>query len=168
MSLEPNAFSLDQMLDELATDSLERALMARTFDLLGRGLPEVEPPPSLRHRVLAQSAIAGRGPMFEDSGFAFARGNDLPWIQISPGIRMKFLHGDLSQRVRTALVEMAPNLLFPSHDHDGIEDLYLISGDAWVGDIPMRAGDYCRAPDGTTHDAVRSGASGALAVVVQR
>ena len=168
MSAEALSPGFAALLDELAETPAERELMAEALGLLAQGVAPVAPPLSLRHRVLAHAATAERGPIFEDSGFTFAKGRELPWVQLGPGIRLKFLHGDLSQSVRTLLVEMGPNLLFPRHDHHGIEDLYLISGDAWVGDIPMRAGDYCRAPDGTTHDTVRSGASGALAVVVQR
>jgi anti-sigma factor ChrR (cupin superfamily) len=85
-----------------------------------------------------------------------------------PGIEWKVLYYDAEHGARTAVIRMAPNLLFPPHEHHGIEDLYLIEGTAWVGDIEMRAGDYCRAPEGTEHNDVRSGASGAMAVVVTR
>ena len=168
MSTETELFDLNAIVAELSNDADERHLMARTLSLLAHAAPHAAPPESLRSRVLAQLAIADRGPQFEDSGFFFAKGNDIAWTDVNAGIRSKLLYGDPPRGARTVLVEMAPNLLFPSHDHHAIEDLYLISGDLWVGEIPMRAGDYCRAPGGTTHDDVRSGPSGALVVVVQR
>ncbi len=169
MNRHPDAaFRLRDIVADLTEDEREAALMTETLRLLALAAPPAEPPADMRERILAVVDHAARGPLFHESGFLFARSADLPWIDLEPGIRVKILFMDEARGSRTALVELEPNRTFPEHGHGGVEDLYLISGDAWVGDVPMRAGDYCRAPSGTVHDSVRSGASGALAIVVER
>ena len=69
---------------------------------------------------------------------------------------------------RTALVRMAAGTAFPPHEHRGTEDVYLLEGEMWVGEVQMRPGDYCRAPEGSDHADVRSGPQGSLSVVVSR
>jgi anti-sigma factor ChrR (cupin superfamily) len=114
------------------------------------------------------AAAGAEPPVFERAGSYFARAAEMEWMNLAPGVRLKILFDDGESGARTMLIEMDPGLPFPEHDHPAIEDLYLIAGDAWVGDVYMRAGDYCRAEAGTAHNDVRSGASGALAVVVSR
>lgn len=167
MSVFDPGDDLDALASELAETAEERELIELALSMLAHASEEVEPPAELRQRVLSRAVLAGRGPRFEADGFSFARSAEIEWVEIAPGIRMKWLHGSMDGP-QTALIDMAPNLAFPAHPHPEIEDLYLISGDAWVGDIPMSAGDYCRAPAGTAHNDVRSGPNGSVALVVSR
>ena len=167
MSASDPADSLNELISELAETEEERELLELAVSMLAYAAEPATPPESLRDRVLARALQPDRGPRFEADGFSFARGDEIEWVEIAPGIRMKWLHGSPGG-AQTALIEMAPNLTFPAHPHPEIEDLYLIRGDAWVGDTPMRAGDYCRAPAGTAHNDVRSGPDGSLALVVSR
>jgi hypothetical protein len=160
--------SLDAVLDELAESPAERELMAGALALLAYAAPEAEPGPGLRERLGARLAGEQPGPTFHAGVSYFARGQELPWIPLADGISIKLLHRDEATGARTVLVRMGADLLFPPHPHHVIEDLYLIEGEAWVGDVFMRAGDYCRAPAGTEHNDVRSGPGGSLAVVVSR
>ena len=159
---------LDALVAELAENEQERTIMSRAVRLLAYAPTDVQPSHDLRERVMTRVATANRGAQYVANGDFFAHANQMDWLKLTDGIYVKVLFMDPETRARTTLVRMDPNLDFPSHPHGEIEDLYLISGDAWVGDIPMRAGDYCRANAGTEHNAVRSGASGSLAVVVAR
>ncbi len=165
-AIEP-ADNLSGLISELAETEEERELIELALSMLAHAPELAEPPEDLRQRILTRALRADTGPRFEADGFYFARGEAIDWVEIAPGIRMKWLHGS-PDGAQTALIEMAPNLTFPAHPHPEIEDLYLISGDAWVGDTPMSAGDYCRAPAGTAHNDVRSGPGGSLALVVSR
>jgi len=158
--------SFDTLLDDLAESPGERALMEQALRLLAYAPVQVSPPFSLRERVLGEAESAP--PVFEAGGSFFARGAGLPWVKIAPGVELKDLHYDAAAGTRTSLIRMEPNRPFPPHHHGFIEDLYVIEGDAWVGDVHMSAGDYCRAPAGTEHDDVRSGEHGTLTLVVSR
>lgn len=159
---------LDDLVDELAESAEERLIMAQAVRLLAFAPVTVEPTADLRDRVAARVTNPAQGPQFFAENSFFARGTELDWQPYAPGIEVKVLYQAPGSSSRTTLVRMAPNLPFPPHPHGFIEDLYLISGEAWVGDTPMRAGDYCRADAGTEHNTVRSGPSGSLAVVVSR
>ena len=81
---------------------------------------------------------------------------------------METLYFEPETGSRTALVRLAPNTAFPPHRHRGIEDVYMLEGEMWVGEVQMRPGDYCRTPEGSDHADVRSGPQGSLSVVVSR
>ncbi len=166
MSTADMPASYDALLDELAESPEERTTMRRALALMAYAAPPADPPSSLRERVLA-AATRGEA-TFEQGGSFFARSAGIPWRNLAPGVDIKDLHRDPATGARTTLIRMAPNTAFPAHPHGFVEDLYLIEGDAWVGDVPMSAGDYCRAPEGTEHNDVRSGALGSLALVVSR
>ena len=152
---------------ELAEDDAEARLMGRALELLAFAPEPLEPQPALRDQVLARLQDARRDPWFVVRGDYFARAAEIDWQLLAEGIEIKRLYRD-DAGARVTLVRMAPNLVFPEHAHDGIEDLFLLEGEAWVGDVPMRAGDYCRAEAGTTHSDVRSGTRGAYALVISR
>ncbi len=160
---------LDALISELAESDDERRLMGRAAGLLAYAAAGSGPGPGLRERLLARIAEPlDRPAQFAAEASWFARSTDLDWEALAPGIDVKVLFADPQKGASTVLVRMGPNLHFPEHPHGVIEDLYLISGEAWVGDVPMAAGDYCRAEAGTEHNHVRSGPAGSLAVVVSR
>jgi quercetin dioxygenase-like cupin family protein len=51
----------------------------------------------------------------------------------------------------TALVRLAPGAGYPAHAHADTEELYLLSGELHVGDIRLRAGDYCAGEPESRH-----------------
>ena len=159
---------LDSLVAELAENDHERVLMMRAVRLLAFAPTEVEPSLDLRDRVVARVMHVERGQRYHANGDFFAHGDEMDWTRLTEGIDVKVLFRDPVTHARTTLVRMAPNLPFPPHPHGETEDLYLISGEAWVGDVPMRAGDYCRADAGTEHNSVRSGPAGSLAIVIAR
>jgi anti-sigma factor ChrR (cupin superfamily) len=158
---------LQALVGELAESEAEQALMERALHSLAYAAPAVEPSAGLRDRVLARVG-APRGAQYVLNDNFFAHGDQLPWMELVAGVELKMLFLDRATGARTMLIRMGPGLAFPPHEHRDLEDLYLVEGSAWVGDVLMRAGDYCRAPAGTAHNDIRSGAEGAMAVVVSR
>ncbi len=142
--------------------------MARVLRLVPYAVAPGEAHGGARERLLSRITEGRRGPAFVDGFSYFARSGEMDWTPLVAEIDLKVLYQEPGSTARTVLVRMAPNLPFPPHPHGFIEDLFLVSGDAWVGEVAMRAGDYCRAPAGATHHDVRSGAAGSLAVVVSR
>ena len=159
---------LSTLIEELAENDEERRLMRTALQALAFAAQTAEPPPSLRERVLQRLHEDERDPVFTDGPSLFARTGRMDWMPYAPGVELKVMYRDAATGARTVLVRMQPNTLFPPHEHQGIEDLYLLEGDIWVGDVEMHAGDYCRAPEGSEHNDVRSGAHGAMSLVVTR
>ena len=168
MSALTGLADLEALVLELAENDEEQRLMAQAVRLLAFAPVTIEPTADLKDRVVARLRVPDERPHFFAENSFFARGAEMEWMPYAPGVEVKVLHQDPGSSARTTLVRMGPNLPFPPHPHGFIEDLYLINGEAWVGDTPMRAGDYCRADVGTEHNTVRSGPSGSLAVVVSR
>lgn len=137
---DPSPFAA--LLDELAETDDERATMATALDLLAYAAPPATPVAGLRTRVLERIAEP-RPPVFSVGISLFARSNDMEWLPYAPGVQVKLLYVDPATGAQTVLVKMEPNVPFPEHPHPAIEDLFLIEGDAYVGDVLMRAGDYC-------------------------
>lgn len=50
------------------------------------------------------------------------------------------------------LIRIARGARFPTHDHPGGEDVYVVSGRAIIGDVTVAAGDYLWTAPGGTHD----------------
>lgn len=67
------------------------------------------------------------------------------------GIEVRRLFVDRPANRMTAMFRMAPGAEYVPHVHDGAEECYVLQGDLHVGDVVLRAGDYQRAPAGSTH-----------------
>lgn len=89
--------------------------------------------------------------------FIHVRFEDGEWESLVPGVRVKRLQG--SQR--GVLVDLQPGSVIPFHRHHQDEECVVLRGEAQLGDITVRAGDYHLATAGSRHGAVRS-SSGAL------
>jgi anti-sigma factor ChrR (cupin superfamily) len=50
-----------------------------------------------------------------------------------------------------SLYRMKAGCVYPGHRHDGLEELYLLSGTLLVEGLQLNAGDYCRAELGSSH-----------------
>ncbi len=159
---------LAALVDELAESAEERALIERALEMLPYAVRPSEPPPGLLDRVIGQVTDENGPATFEKDGFYFARVKQLPNLPYGSGITVKLAWLDEKTGARAVLVQMPPNTEFPEHGHDHIEDLTVIEGEATISGVTMRAGDYCRAPKGTTHSDMRSGPRGVVAFVVQR
>ena len=52
------------------------------------------------------------------------------------------------------LLRIAKGARFPTHDHPGGEEVYLIYGRAVIGGVAVNQGDYLWTPSNATHDLV--------------
>jgi quercetin dioxygenase-like cupin family protein len=79
------------------------------------------------------------------------------WRQLLPGVRAKTLSADQ----RAVLLDLDPGASLPVHRHHEDEECVVLRGEASLGDIQVRHGDYHLARAGSRHGTVRS-ATGAL------
>ena len=105
------------------------------------------------------------GVVYDKAGVLIARPAEKSWTAGAfPGVFLKVLFNDTSRGVTTAMVRMTAGTRYPGHKHAGVEEVHLIEGDMWVGDFPMRAGDYCRGEAGSIHEDITT-ETGCLFVV---
>lgn len=133
---------------------------------LALGAAPVEPPPTLRERLLAR--VRAEAP----SAAADASPSVQPWKQwgggaadlllrhdegrFEPtgreGIFVKKLHVDPQGDRATLLIRMEPGASFPAHRHGGFEECFVLSGDLRHGERVMRGGDFERVAGATRHE----------------
>ncbi len=129
------------------------------------------PSAAVRAAVLARirrtpqsKAPGGTGPR---EGFLFRFHDEGGWQQTPvPGLRVTMLSISSDLGHRTILVELAPGASFPEHDHDGSEDLMLLSGDLVTEGTTLRAGDFLHSGPGTHHSKLVS-PRGCVALIVE-
>lgn len=126
-------------------------------DAIALSLPPAPLPPArqeaLRRRLLERvraSREAGRQ-------FIHVALSEGEWQSLLPGVRMKTLSADQ----RAVLLDLAPGASLPIHRHHEDEECVVLRGEASLGDITVREGDYHLARAGSRHGTVRS-ATGAL------
>jgi len=111
--------------------------------------PEVEPPPSLRARLMDRIGAPSAAPAREGT---LVRASDTEWVDApAPGVQYKPLRGS-----KTMLVRMAPNTWLPEHDHKFAEQCLVLEGSIESDEMTARAGDYVFMPAGSHHSALYS------------
>lgn len=111
-------------------------------DLVFAG-PELEPPPGLRERVLAEAR--GRA-------YTLHSEQERSWLPAGvPGVEICQLRLDEGAERTTVLVRMRAGSALPYHEHGGTEECYVLRGDLRDGGLLLRTGDYVRFERGTRH-----------------
>ena len=139
---------------------------------IGLTVNPVSPRTELRRRVMGTIARTRQPPaqkspgvLYDKDGVLIARPEEMTWTAGElPGVFLKVLFNDAVRGYTTAMVRMTPGTHYPSHRHAGVEELYLLEGDLFVGDLAMRAGDYCRGEAGSIHEEIAT-QNGCLFVV---
>ncbi|HVG20326.1 MAG TPA: cupin domain-containing protein [Blastocatellia bacterium] len=95
---------------------------------------------------------AHAAPWSDAHKFISIRETDGGWRQLSEGVSVKQLYVDSASGIATSLVRMEPGTFLPMHQHQGVEQLYIIEGDCNVCGELLGPGDYHRAAAGSIHD----------------
>ncbi len=184
-ALEPgDRVRLDKHL-ETSCDICERELaeLREAVLAVAESIPPVAPDPSVKSRVLArirENSESGTGDgesqpwrqwsrddaATEDASQLFLRrSSDGDWEETGvDGILVRSLFVDRANDRMTAMFRMAPGTSYIPHVHAGYEECFVLEGDLKVGDEVMQAGDYQRAPAGSTHG-VQSTENGCLLLI---
>ncbi len=154
----------------LSEDELARMELGRFFDVaaaLAFGtIPQRPAPTELRDKILVrvrqtpqlrpgqQPEAPAVKPATPD--FSFIR-SDAPWMDTPlPGIRLKVLSLSDAQEYAMLLVELGAGVTYPEHDHPGVEDTFVISGDLQSEGRSLGPGDSFHADPGTHHQPLTS------------
>ena len=76
------------------------------------------------------------------------------WLRIFPKVEMKVLQD--TPACKTVLYRFEPGGVLPAHHHRGEEECIVLEGEAHLGDVHVRRGDYHLAFENTDHAQVRS------------
>lgn len=88
------------------------------------------------------------------SGSALRKAAEQPWQETgSAGFRIKPLMHDATRGLRTWLMEVSPGAYAPLHDHEEIEQIYVLQGSFYDQDNTYGAGDYVVRAPGAAHTA---------------
>lgn len=132
-------------------------------------LPHQLPPPEVKARVL-ESIHSRRQQLLAPSvpplaAAMIVAGGDLPWMATPHrGVRIREL-SVAAPDYFILMIACDAGAAFPPHGHDGAEDVYLLSGEACLGEQVLRAGDFMHAEAGSHHHAMIS-QSGCQALLI--
>ncbi len=171
-----------QLLDGLES---ERRDVEAAIALIGLVAAPVRPAERLKDRVMgslfengagpgaphAPGPGPGPGPELESvprtlevrPGVSLVRGG-LGWEEHSAGVRVKNFGPDSTPQARSFLLELLPGSVFPDHEHDALEEVFVLRGSFSVAGQALREGDCCRSEPGTS-DWDISSEEGALLLV---
>ena len=113
---------------------------------LATSVPQVEPPPEARDRLLA--ALGGKKESAPGNGEGILLRKDETGFESSPipGVQIRNLLGK-----KTMLVRMAPKTYFPEHDHRAAEQCLVLEGSITGDGVTAYAGDFTYMPAGSSH-----------------
>jgi anti-sigma factor ChrR (cupin superfamily) len=104
----------------------------------------VAPPAPLRARVLGcVHAAATTGVMSRAAAGA--------WKSVLPGVEVKTLFHDESQRCVSFLLRAQPGASLPAHRHRAYEECLVLQGEFTMGERTLRAGDFELGRPGEDH-----------------
>lgn len=156
-----------RMQDDPALCRSVEAWEARLSGLSAEETP-LEPPAGLWDRVAADLEAAPqetRGQAPDPAGFAITvRAEEGEWRKILPGVHRKHLFIDRKAGYQAFLLKFEPGARLPAHPHSATEECVMLEGEAWAGELYLKAGDYHVISGGMTHPEIRSD-SGAVVYV---
>ncbi|WP_282606082.1 cupin domain-containing protein [Pelagibius sp. Alg239-R121] len=126
--------------------------------------PQAAPPSDLWHKIDAAIEQSTR-PDGESKSFSTTiRSTDGRWEELSKGIAKKPLFTDPTLGTESYLIRLAPGARFSAHAHRMTEECLMLSGEIWIGELHLKAGDYHVISGQTVHDEVYSETGGTLYV----
>lgn len=145
--------------DQRAIDAFERVRLASDA-FLGDARP-VEPTAALRARVAAIAELdppkfasqAQTDPNVTDlSQNVVIRAAGAEWSPMDvPGAYSRTLFVDRQAKRLTLLIKLDPGVVYPDHDHPGVEECLVLEGDLTLSGQTLGPSDYIRIPPGGRH-----------------
>ena len=81
----------------------------------------------------------------------FINTDSVPWVETSPGNKMKVIYHDPASGLLTILAKLEPGAGIPAHVHEDLEQTYVLEGSLADDEGEVRAGDYVWRPKGNQH-----------------
>lgn len=117
------------------------------------------------HADVLREVLGGLLPFAKDSSQTFFAGKE-DWLDVCAGVQKKQLWSD-DTRV-SCFYRLQPGARLPEHEHRLEEECMMLEGEAFLGDILLRAGDYQLAAAGSFHGELYSDVGATLFVRAAR
>ena len=75
----------------------------------------------------------------------------VPWIETSPGNKMKVIYHDPQTGMLTILAKLAPGSGIPAHVHEDLEQTYVLEGSLVDDEGECKAGNFVIRAKGSRH-----------------
>lgn len=139
------AHEFEHHVEECAVCRAELRAFANTAAAIPETVPELQPPPNLRGRVLAATKVTA-------PGVKIVRANEGRWRPTPfPGVSVKILHIDKATQMATTLMRMEPGASYPPHRHKQPEQCLVLEGDVRQAETVLNQGDYNLNDADSTH-----------------
>ena len=129
----------------IAADLMEVLLLAQE---------EVRPEPERAQGLKARLFERIRAERSPPPSLLTIRADAGEWVRLGPKVEMKILRQDRDSRC--FLLRLHPGAVLPPHEHPMDEECFVLEGEAELGGVRVRAGDFHLAPKGVPHGIVRS------------
>ena len=84
----------------------------------------------------------------------FIETESLPWIETSPGSRMKVIYHDPATGMLTILAKLEPGAGIPQHTHEDLEQTFVLEGSLEDDEGACTAGNFVIRAKGSRHSPV--------------
>jgi ChrR Cupin-like domain len=127
-------------------------LKNRLFERIGREMPQpqhAEPTATKFPRIIAR--------LLERSATALINPDEVYYRDIhwkphrTPGVMVARFYVDLVKREAVGLLKAEPGVVYPLHNHTGVEEIFMLQGDLVIGNKVYGSGDYIRSLPGSAH-----------------
>ncbi len=150
------------MLDGMRTVYVVAGVIHSSGGTLGSGefAEEARPAQDWRARgpsTVLESSLSRR----TGSGLRVAGAAQRAWQPMARGIRASSLMDEHDGR-EVLLIRAEPGAVLEGHDHEGVEELYVLEGNCMIEDLQLSVGDYHRAASASRHHATEAGTEGCL------
>jgi anti-sigma factor ChrR (cupin superfamily) len=81
----------------------------------------------------------------------FIETDSVPWIETSPGNKMKVIYHDPATEMLTILSKLEPGSGIPPHVHEDLEQTFILEGSLVDDEGECTAGNFVIRPKGSRH-----------------
>lgn len=135
-------------------DTLQDAVRDALLDAIKPEFPEPNRVQAIKQRLMrrvdADRPVSGP----DARGLLTVRANEGDWKAFLPNVSIKVLRRETD--ALTYLLKLEPGAALLPHEHPQDEECIVLSGEARIGDLVVRAGDYHCAYAGNPHGVISS------------
>jgi len=124
------------------------------LDAIDPQFPEAGRVETIKQRLMRRVEADVPASQPDAQGLLTVRADEGQWKAFLPNVSIKVLRRE--QDILTYLLKLEPGAALLPHDHPQDEECIVISGEAHIGDLTLRAGDYHCAKAGKPHGVIRS------------
>src|SRR5271163_528554 len=144
----------NRALEHIATCAQCHDALQRDADLISQALLsdvslDAEVPATIKLQLMDKIRSHPQqspGVRLKRDGVLVLRTPEVPWQETDlPGMQWRPFSPARSSERSMSLYRMKAGCVFPGHRHEGLEELYVLSGTLLVEGLPLGSGDYCRA-----------------------